>query len=94
MEAVQEFHHEVTSVVGQVLDQYQQLFGAAFQPGAQPMDPGTQEHRRRQLLGELNYSGKYFALKEQMKVRRNRGRIYGLRLTVIHSEEGKLHNCC
>ncbi|XP_056439457.1 cilia- and flagella-associated protein 70 [Gadus chalcogrammus] len=65
--AVQEFHQEVTSVVGQVLDQYQQLFGAAFQPGAQPMDPSTQEHRRRQLLGELNYSGKYFALKEQMK---------------------------
>ncbi|XP_059899469.1 cilia- and flagella-associated protein 70 isoform X1 [Gadus macrocephalus] len=65
--AVQEFHQEVTSVVGQVLDQYQQLFGAAFQPGVQPMDPSTQDHRRRQLLGELNYSGKYFALKEQMK---------------------------
>ncbi|CAL8297817.1 unnamed protein product [Lota lota] len=65
--AVQEFHRQVTSVVGQVLDRYQQLFGAAFQPGAQPMDPSTQEHRRSQLLGELNYSGKYFALKEQMK---------------------------
>ena len=75
VQAVQEFHHEVTNVVGQVLDQYQQLFGAAFQPGAQPMDPGTQEHRRSLLLGELNYSGKYFALKEQMKVRRNRGPI-------------------
>ncbi|KAG7276081.1 hypothetical protein CRUP_035157, partial [Coryphaenoides rupestris] len=51
---------------GQVLDQYQQLFGAAFQPGARPLDPGTQEQRRSQLLGELNYSGKFFAFKEQM----------------------------
>ncbi|CAL8294741.1 unnamed protein product [Merluccius merluccius] len=65
--AVQEFHRQVTSVVGQVLDQYQKLFGAAFQPGSRPLDPGTQEHRQSQLLGELNYSGKYFALKEQMK---------------------------
>ncbi|KAJ3609118.1 hypothetical protein NHX12_023644, partial [Muraenolepis orangiensis] len=65
--AVQEFHNQVTSVVGQVLDQYQQLFAAAFQPGAGPLDPDTQEHRKSQLLGELNYSGKYFALKEQMK---------------------------
>ncbi|KAK0151316.1 Cilia- and flagella-associated protein 70 [Merluccius polli] len=65
--AEKEFHRQVTSVVGQVLDQYQKLFGAAFQPGSRPLDPGTQEHRQSQLLGELNYSGKYFALKEQMK---------------------------
>ncbi|XP_071760228.2 cilia- and flagella-associated protein 70 [Centroberyx gerrardi] len=61
--AVQDFHSQVSSVVVQVLDQYQDLFG----PGAKPPDPGTQEQRKAHLLGELNCSGKYFAFKEQMK---------------------------
>ncbi|KAM4620358.1 cilia- and flagella-associated protein 70 [Polymixia lowei] len=65
--AVQEFQNQVTSVVGQLLDQYQELFGPAFLHGAKPLDPSTQEQHKRQLLGELNYSGKFFALKEQMK---------------------------
>ncbi|XP_036408678.1 cilia- and flagella-associated protein 70 [Megalops cyprinoides] len=64
--AVQEYHAQVSSVVGQVLEQYQQLFGAALVPGG-TLDPTTQEQRKSQLLGELNYSGKYFAFKEQMK---------------------------
>uniref|UniRef100_A0A6Q2YY80 Cilia and flagella associated protein 70 n=1 Tax=Esox lucius TaxID=8010 RepID=A0A6Q2YY80_ESOLU len=65
--AVQEYQAQVASVVGQVLEQYQQLFGPAFEPGGVPLDPTTQEQRKTQLLGELNYSGKYFAFKEQMK---------------------------
>lgn len=69
-QAVQEFQSQIASVAGQVLEQYQQLYGAAFLPGAKPLDPTTQEQRKTQLLGELNYSGKYFAFKEQMKVRR------------------------
>ncbi|KAG5279454.1 hypothetical protein AALO_G00077950 [Alosa alosa] len=65
--AVQEFQAQVVSVAAQVLDQYQQLFGAAFEPSAWLTDPNTQEQRKTHLLGELNYSGKYFAFKEQLK---------------------------
>ena len=65
---MQEFQGQVANVAAQVMDQYQQLFGAAFEPGASSLDPNTQEQRKRQLLGELNYSGKYFAFKEQLKV--------------------------
>uniref|UniRef100_A0A667ZKN1 Cilia and flagella associated protein 70 n=1 Tax=Myripristis murdjan TaxID=586833 RepID=A0A667ZKN1_9TELE len=62
-QAIQDFHSQVFSVAAQVLDQYQDLFGAE----APPQDSNTQERRKAQLLGELNYSGKYFAFKEQMK---------------------------
>ncbi|KAJ8251492.1 hypothetical protein GJAV_G00221940 [Gymnothorax javanicus] len=65
--AVQEYQAQVGNVVGQVLQQYQQLFGAAMIPGAPPLDPAAQEQRKSQLLAELNYSGRYFAFKEQMK---------------------------
>uniref|UniRef100_A0A671T7N7 Cilia and flagella associated protein 70 n=1 Tax=Sinocyclocheilus anshuiensis TaxID=1608454 RepID=A0A671T7N7_9TELE len=65
--AVQEYQSQIASVAAQVLDQYQQLFGAAFLPGGKPLDPVLLEQRKNQLLGELNYSGKYFAFKEQMK---------------------------
>ena len=56
-------------MAGQVLEQYKQLFGPAFLPRGKPLDPNAQEERKTQLLGELNYSGKFFAFKEQMKVR-------------------------
>ncbi|KAJ8346043.1 hypothetical protein SKAU_G00302360 [Synaphobranchus kaupii] len=65
--AVQEYQSQVANVVGQVLEQYQQLFGAAMVPGAPPLDSASQEQRKSQLLAELNYSGRYFAFKEQMK---------------------------
>ncbi|XP_026771916.3 cilia- and flagella-associated protein 70 isoform X1 [Pangasianodon hypophthalmus] len=65
--AVQEYQAQIMSVVAQVLQQYEQMFGSAFVPGAKPLDPATQEQRKTQLFGELNCSGKYFAFKEQMK---------------------------
>ncbi|XP_061080149.1 cilia- and flagella-associated protein 70 [Conger conger] len=65
--AVQEYQAQVANVVGQVLEQYQQLFGSAMVPGAPPLDPASQEQRKAQLLAELNYTGRYFAFKEQMK---------------------------
>ncbi|XP_030645563.1 cilia- and flagella-associated protein 70 [Chanos chanos] len=65
--AVQEYQAQVANVVTQILDQYQQLFGAAFALGAKLLDPSAQEQCKRQILGELNYSGKYFAFKEQLK---------------------------
>uniref|UniRef100_A0A8K9XPB6 Cilia and flagella associated protein 70 n=1 Tax=Oncorhynchus mykiss TaxID=8022 RepID=A0A8K9XPB6_ONCMY len=66
-QAVQEYQAQIASVAGQVLEQYQQLFGPAFLPGEKPLDPSSQEQRKTKLLGELNYSGKYFAFKEQIK---------------------------
>lgn len=69
-QAVQEYQAQIASVAGQVLEQYQQLFGPAFLPGEKPLDPTSQEQRKTKLLGELNYSGKYFAFKEQIKVRK------------------------
>uniref|UniRef100_A0A4W5MX72 Cilia and flagella associated protein 70 n=1 Tax=Hucho hucho TaxID=62062 RepID=A0A4W5MX72_9TELE len=68
--AVQEYQAQIASVADQVLEQYQQLFGPAFLPGVKPLDPTSQEQRKTKLLGELNYSGKYFAFKEQIKVRK------------------------
>uniref|UniRef100_A0A4W5KTD9 Cilia and flagella associated protein 70 n=1 Tax=Hucho hucho TaxID=62062 RepID=A0A4W5KTD9_9TELE len=65
--AVQEYQAQIASVADQVLEQYQQLFGPAFLPGVKPLDPTNQEQRKTKLLGELNYSGKYFAFKEQIK---------------------------
>lgn len=67
-QAVHHYHSQITSVTAQVLDQYRQLFGAAFAPGRPPLDPALREQRKARLLGELNSSGTYFAFKEQMKV--------------------------
>ncbi|XP_060748472.1 cilia- and flagella-associated protein 70 [Tachysurus vachellii] len=65
--SVQEYQAQIMNVAAQVLQQYEQMFGAAFVPCAKPLDPATQEQRKTQLFGELNCSGKYFAFKEQMK---------------------------
>ncbi|KAI7803804.1 putative tetratricopeptide repeat protein 18 [Triplophysa rosa] len=65
--AVHHYHSQIVSVTAQVLDQYRQLFGAAFVPGLLPLDPALREQRKARLLGELNSSGTYFAFKEQMK---------------------------
>ncbi|XP_033886526.3 cilia- and flagella-associated protein 70 isoform X1 [Acipenser ruthenus] len=65
--AVKDFHGQVASVAGLVLEQYQELFGGALAQGELPLDPSAQEERKAKLLGELNYSGKYFAFKEQLK---------------------------
>ncbi|XP_066546238.1 cilia- and flagella-associated protein 70 isoform X1 [Amia ocellicauda] len=65
--AVRDFHGQVANVTGLLLDQYHELFGAATARGELPLDVCAQEERKTRLLGELNYSGKYFAFKEQMK---------------------------
>ncbi|XP_056609963.1 cilia- and flagella-associated protein 70 isoform X2 [Triplophysa dalaica] len=65
--AVHHYHSQIASVTAQVLDQYRQLFGAAFAPGRPPLDPALREQRKARLLGELNSSGTYFAFKEQIK---------------------------
>ncbi|KAL4658147.1 cilia- and flagella-associated protein 70 [Arapaima gigas] len=65
--AVQEYQAQINSVASQVLEEYQQLFGPALVSGLQEHDLVAQEQRKTQLIGELNYSGKYFAFKEQIK---------------------------
>uniref|UniRef100_W5M3G9 Cilia and flagella associated protein 70 n=1 Tax=Lepisosteus oculatus TaxID=7918 RepID=W5M3G9_LEPOC len=65
--AVQDYHGQVGGVARLVLEQYQELFGGALAQGELPLDVLAQEERKTKLLGELNYSGKYFAFKEQMK---------------------------
>ncbi|XP_028841573.1 cilia- and flagella-associated protein 70-like isoform X2 [Denticeps clupeoides] len=65
--AVQDFHSQISSIAEHVLQQYQQQFGAPPPGPAPALDISSQEQRRAQLLGELNYSGKYFSFKEQLK---------------------------
>nr|XP_023666401.1 cilia- and flagella-associated protein 70 isoform X2 [Paramormyrops kingsleyae] len=65
--AVQQYQDQVASVAAHLLEQYQQLFGHALASGSHQLDPTAQEERKTQLIGELNYSGKYFAFKEQLK---------------------------
>ncbi|XP_046721864.1 cilia- and flagella-associated protein 70 isoform X1 [Silurus meridionalis] len=65
--ALQEYQAQIMNVTAQVLQQYEQMFGDAFVPGAKPLDLATQKQRKTQLFGELNCSGKYFAFKEQIK---------------------------
>ncbi|XP_030337974.1 cilia- and flagella-associated protein 70 isoform X2 [Strigops habroptila] len=64
--AVEDYHHHVTSIAAAILNECHELFGK------QPPDQGTTDHQtleeqKRQLNFELNSSGKYFALKEQLK---------------------------
>ncbi|KAF7655407.1 hypothetical protein LDENG_00056190 [Lucifuga dentata] len=61
--AVQGFHSQVANVVGQVLDQFTELFGT----GDEALQSSNLEQMKAELIGALNVSGRYFAFKEQMK---------------------------
>lgn len=65
---VEDYHKRVTSVAVAILREYHELFGKQLlaQGG---MDHETMEEQKRQLNYELNTSGKYFAFKEQLKVK-------------------------
>lgn len=65
LQAVQGFHKQVGNVVAHISDQYEELFGAK----CKSPDDCSQEQMKTQLMGALNVSGRYFAFKEQMKVR-------------------------
>lgn len=60
-----DFHRQVSNVVAHVSDQYKELFGT----GCNLSEDCSQEQMKAQLMGALNVSGRYFAFKEQMKVR-------------------------
>lgn len=58
----------ITDVAAAILREYHELFGKQL-PDQGGVDHGTLEEQRRQLNYELNTSGKYFAYKEQLKVK-------------------------
>lgn len=65
LQAVLDFHRQVGNVVSNISDQYVKLLGA----GCKPLEDCSREQMKVQLIGTLNVSGRYFAFKEQMKVR-------------------------
>nr|XP_025041181.1 cilia- and flagella-associated protein 70 isoform X2 [Pelodiscus sinensis] len=64
--AVEDFHNQITSIAGAILDEYHELFGKHLADGG-VIDHYTLEEQKCQLNYELNSSGKYFAFKEQLK---------------------------
>ncbi|XP_074658992.1 cilia- and flagella-associated protein 70-like isoform X2 [Tubulanus polymorphus] len=65
--SVEEYHNQVASVAGLILDEFRELFGEQFAKGEMVQSHEAMEKRRQQLMYELNSSGKYFAFKEQLK---------------------------
>ncbi|KAK5915695.1 hypothetical protein CesoFtcFv8_001261 [Champsocephalus esox] len=61
--AVLDFHRQVGSVVTHVSDQHEELFGSR----CKAPEGSSREQMMVQLMGSLNVSGRYFALKEQLK---------------------------
>lgn len=59
----------MTSIAVAILSEYHELFGKQL-PDQGAIDHQTLEEQKRQLNFELNSSGKYFAFKEQLKVKR------------------------
>ncbi|XP_052275784.1 cilia- and flagella-associated protein 70-like isoform X5 [Dreissena polymorpha] len=65
--AVEDFHTQVASVAGLVLDEFRDMFGAELKTDESDLSQEAMETRRQKLIYELNASGKYFAFKEQLK---------------------------
>lgn len=65
MQAVLDFHRQVGNVVTHVSEQYKELFGTRCKPSKD----FSLEQMKVQLMGTLNVTPRYFAFKEQMKVR-------------------------
>ncbi|XP_060604488.1 cilia- and flagella-associated protein 70-like isoform X15 [Ruditapes philippinarum] len=64
--AVEDFHTQVSSVAGLVLDEFRDMFGDELRTD-ENITQEAMESRRQKLIYELNASGKYFAFKEQLK---------------------------
>lgn len=66
-QAVNEFHTQVSNIAACVLDEFRSMFGERLANDELPHSLEAAAHRRRQLLYELNTSGKYYQFKEQLK---------------------------
>lgn len=65
-QAVLDFHQQVSSAVGLISEQYQEL----LRDEDSLSKISSQEQMKPQLMQALIASGRYFTLKEQMEVRR------------------------
>ncbi|XP_032222365.2 cilia- and flagella-associated protein 70 [Nematostella vectensis] len=65
--AVEDYHGQVATIANSLLEEFRQMFGGDLMKGSLPENNEAINHRRRKFLYELNTSGKYFALKEQLK---------------------------
>ncbi|KAL4238526.1 Cilia- and flagella-associated protein 70 [Mactra antiquata] len=64
--AVDDFHNQVASVAGLILDEFRDMFSDEIKTD-ENLSQEAMESRRQKLIYELNASGKYFAFKEQLK---------------------------
>jgi len=65
---VEDYHNHVTSTAVAILSEYHKHFGKRL-PDQGAIDHQTLEEQKQQLNFELISSGKYFAFKEQLKVK-------------------------
>ncbi|CAG5132206.1 unnamed protein product [Candidula unifasciata] len=64
--AVEDYHAQVAIIAEIVLDNFRDMFADELKDSG-PQSPDVMEQRRQQFVYELNTTGKYFAIKEQLK---------------------------
>uniref|UniRef100_A0A8C4SFM9 Cilia and flagella associated protein 70 n=1 Tax=Erpetoichthys calabaricus TaxID=27687 RepID=A0A8C4SFM9_ERPCA len=67
LQAVNDYQKEITRVADQVIKEYLELLGMSPFQGEMLLDQAAKEEQKMRLLEQLNYSGKYFTFKEQLK---------------------------
>ncbi|PNJ40582.1 CFAP70 isoform 5 [Pongo abelii] len=65
--AMSDYHIQIKNISRAILDEYYRMFGKQVAKLESDMDSETLEEQKCQLSYELNFSGKYFAFKEQLK---------------------------
>ncbi|MBN3289296.1 CFA70 protein, partial [Polypterus senegalus] len=65
--AINDYQKEITRVADQVIKEYLELLGMSPFQGEMLLDQAAKEEQKMRLLEQLNYSGKYFTFKEQLK---------------------------
>lgn len=65
LQAVQYFHRQVGDTVAAISEQYAELLGS----NNNSVESLSHEQMLAEVMGGLNVSGRYFTIKEQMKVR-------------------------
>ncbi|XP_049645218.1 cilia- and flagella-associated protein 70 [Suncus etruscus] len=65
--AINDYHAQIQSISRAILEEYHAMFGKEAAKQGNNIDPVVLEEQKCQLNYELNFSGKYFAFKEQLK---------------------------
>ena len=63
LQAVEDYHRQVSSVANQLLDEFRSLFGEEIDSGDFEATHQAMEERKKKLMYELTVSGKHFAFK-------------------------------